>query len=285
MSVSVTSTQVMMKGSPDQLMSRSSKMSDGVEPAAAFGQLPEEVLRALVGLNADSELLRDRLALEKLIQRPDGAVFHADPATLQRRLLRLGELTRTELISIHAGEAPRAELLQQAFPDDAALVARGVKLKIVFPAAHSQLLYLRDYTDHMSQIGANIRFADALPHRLIVSDRCRAMVPRDYQDLSQGALEVTNPVLTRALAHLSVSLYRRGSSLAEIPLGSKPIGPTEWDLKMLEALSRGVTDEVAARTLAISERTFRRYLNILLQKLGASNRFQAGVRAVERGWL
>ncbi|MGO4430835.1 response regulator transcription factor, partial [Streptomyces sp. MCAF7] len=54
---------------------------------------------------------------------------------------------------------------------------------------------------------------------------------------------------------------------------------------ILEWLRLGVTDEVAARELSVSVRTYRRYVAEIMALLGASSRFQAGVRAAELGLL
>ncbi|MEU9113888.1 DNA-binding response regulator [Streptomyces sp. NPDC048483] len=58
---------------------------------------------------------------------------------------------------------------------------------------------------------------------------------------------------------------------------------TEITRQVLEKLRAGVTDEVAARDLAVSVRTYRRYVAEIMTLLGASSRFQAGVRAAELG--
>ncbi|MEU2801163.1 LuxR family transcriptional regulator [Streptomyces sp. NPDC006863] len=55
--------------------------------------------------------------------------------------------------------------------------------------------------------------------------------------------------------------------------------------QILGSLRAGVTDEVAARELAVSVRTYRRYVAEIMTLLGASSRFQAGVRAAELGLL
>ncbi|WP_345040272.1 LuxR family transcriptional regulator [Streptomyces sannanensis] len=55
--------------------------------------------------------------------------------------------------------------------------------------------------------------------------------------------------------------------------------------RILGALRAGVTDEVAARELAVSVRTFRRHVAEIMNQLGARSRFQAGVRAAELGLL
>ncbi|MDQ3981860.1 MAG: hypothetical protein M3271_04170 [Actinomycetota bacterium] len=45
-----------------------------------------------------------------------------------------------------------------------------------------------------------------------------------------------------------------------------------------------MTDEMAARRLGLSRRTFRRRLKALMDKLGARSRFQAGFMLAETGW-
>jgi hypothetical protein len=52
---------------------------------------------------------------------------------------------------------------------------------------------------------------------------------------------------------------------------------------VLKALGSGLTDEAAARRLGMSLRTYRRRVAELLAALGASSRFQAGIRAGELG--
>ncbi|MDP9611903.1 MULTISPECIES: LuxR C-terminal-related transcriptional regulator [Streptomyces] len=46
-----------------------------------------------------------------------------------------------------------------------------------------------------------------------------------------------------------------------------------------------LTDSAVARQLGMSDRTVRRVVAQLMERLGAQSRFEAGVRAVERGWI
>ena len=55
--------------------------------------------------------------------------------------------------------------------------------------------------------------------------------------------------------------------------------------EMLEILQLGVTDDVAAKRLGVSVRTVRRRVAAVMELLGASSRFEAGVRAAQAGWL
>lgn len=55
--------------------------------------------------------------------------------------------------------------------------------------------------------------------------------------------------------------------------------------KILNLLARGYKDDVAARQLGVSVRTYRRYVADLLRELDAESRFQGGVRAAQLGFM
>ncbi|WP_227998325.1 helix-turn-helix transcriptional regulator [Nocardia australiensis] len=59
----------------------------------------------------------------------------------------------------------------------------------------------------------------------------------------------------------------------------------EMEIAVLRFLNAGVTDEVAARRLSVSTRTYRRYLADVMIRLNAATRFQLGARAAELGLL
>lgn len=251
------------------------------------------LLRARRGSAAsavDSGLIDARAVLDGVLtaapaDRNPRVLKVTDRAQLMRQLDQVGRLTRRDLISLHAGGPPRQETLERAIPADRALLDRGVALRIVFPLGALDADYLREYVERMEALGTEIRFADTLPHRLVVSDGVRALVPLDRSDLTAGALVTGEPLLVGSLRHLAGTLFRRGRRLAEVDERTRAGGPTPMDLRMIAMMSSGVTDELAARRLNISERTFRRHVTSLLDRLGATSRFQAGIRAVERGWI
>lgn len=61
--------------------------------------------------------------------------------------------------------------------------------------------------------------------------------------------------------------------------------PSEEGLAIVRLLSEGHTDDVIARHLGLSKRTYRRRFDKLMGELGATSRFQAGVLAARRGWI
>jgi len=236
-----------------------------------------------------TQLLRSRRDWEEMALRA-GAGFAplvqvlSGRAEIEALLADLGARTRSTLTSLHAGAPPSADRLTASVPADRALVDRGVVLRLVYPRSFLADPAFAGYAADMATLGARVRFTDGVPHRLIVSDGRVAVVPVDNRDLEVGACATTSAQLVGGLAVLADTLYRRGRTLEEVA-GADDTAPTPLELRLLAMLSSGVPDTVAARRLAVSERTLRRHLTQLLAKLGAESRFQAGVRAVERGWL
>jgi DNA-binding NarL/FixJ family response regulator len=82
-------------------------------------------------------------------------------------------------------------------------------------------------------------------------------------------------------AHTSASetlLAKRDASRPSSPL-------TPRELEILGLLVRGQTNRQIARTLLISVSTVKRHVRHIGEKLGAQDRVQAAVRAVELGLL
>ncbi|MDQ3982419.1 MAG: helix-turn-helix transcriptional regulator [Actinomycetota bacterium] len=67
-------------------------------------------------------------------------------------------------------------------------------------------------------------------------------------------------------------------------MGTDLAAPTEEERAVASLLVTGMTDEMAARRLGLSRRTFRRRLKAVMDKLGARSRFQAGFMLAEAGW-
>ena len=50
-------------------------------------------------------------------------------------------------------------------------------------------------------------------------------------------------------------------------------------------MATGANDEVIARRLDISVTTVRRYIAMIMERLGVSSRFAAGAAAQRKGWI
>ncbi len=238
----------------------------------------------------EDQVLGGRVALDRLLvdDEPDRNLRVqkvVDLSLLKNKLVEIAQRTRHELLSLHSGEAPSEEAFVSAQRTDRELVERGVRLRIVYPLEFAKLSRVRDYTETMQGYGAEFQFADAVPYRIIVSDGVRAVVPIVRGQRSEGAIITGEPALVSGLRHLAHGIFRSGRKLRDVDPAAPGGRPSELELEVIRAMSLGLADEAAARRLAVSERTFRRYVAQVYERLGATTRFQAGVRAVERGWI
>ena len=54
---------------------------------------------------------------------------------------------------------------------------------------------------------------------------------------------------------------------------------------LLKLMASGLTDEAAGRRLGVSARTMRRQMADLMERLDTTSRFEAGLKAAQRGWI
>lgn len=239
----------------------------------------------------DKKLLEARTNLEDVLagteeSLPVGVERLIDLVLLTTAVQGIADGTRREVISVLAGPPPEPELLEITRTHDLELVARLVSVRMLYPIEYAGLSHVASYAEALTEAGAEVRFADRLPHRLLVFDRRTALVPVDNSDATAGALVVRESILARSLAHLAMTMFRRGKPLTEAveSLGQQ-IGPTPLDRRVLMLMGSGLGDAACAQRLGVTDRTFRRYVGSLLTRLGASGRFDAGVKAVEQGWI
>jgi DNA-binding NarL/FixJ family response regulator len=108
------------------------------------------------------------------------------------------------------------------------------------------------------------------------------IVAVDEDSLTVPFLVVEEPAMVRSFQAQFAAMWKSAHSVgigAEDSLGSETVQQT------LDILKSGVTDEVAARRLGVSVRTIRRRVAAVMELLGAESRFEAGVKAVQAGWL
>ncbi|HOF64307.1 MAG TPA: helix-turn-helix transcriptional regulator [Dermatophilaceae bacterium] len=90
------------------------------------------------------------------------------------------------------------------------------------------------------------------------------------------------PELAAVVRDLAQRLWEMSSPV------SKSAGASELDdreRRVLALLVAGLSDAAIARQVGVSQRTIERRVSALMERLGASSRFQAGVLARDRGWI
>ncbi|PYC77445.1 helix-turn-helix transcriptional regulator [Streptomyces tateyamensis] len=200
------------------------------------------------------------------------------------RLEELQQLTQTECLSLNPGGAHLPDARDAAKPLNQQALERGVVIRAVCRESFRNDADTLAYARWMTNLGGQMRTVPAVPMPLVIVDRKVAILPLDPTDARVGALEVHSPGVLAAVCALFEQIWTAGTPFGQ----SAPIdahGCTPMERKLLEIISDGHTDEVAARNLGISLRTVRRMMADLMVRLDAVSRFQAGVNATRHGWL
>lgn len=152
-----------------------------------------------------------------------------------------------------------------------------------------QVLYSSAYLEECNRAHLLKRAMDGRYIRVVDADFCNLLIiDRSILVLWGGsqlrsALVIQFPPLLHAMRAFAKMSWRSGAELGA-HLASD-YDPCEVSIKILTMLENGVKDEVAARELSVSLRTYRRHVARVLDQVGASTRFQAGARAAELGLL
>jgi sugar-specific transcriptional regulator TrmB len=123
--------------------------------------------------------------------------------------------------------------------------------------------------------GEQFRIFPMLPFKLVVVDRRTALIPLDVKRPDGAALLVRTSSLLEGLCALFDTYWRVG-----VPFNERVEGPPAADDVSADAvlpmLASGLNDKMIAYRLNVSHRTLMRRISELMQRHGASNRFQLG---------
>lgn len=263
---------------------------------------PEAGLQVLIARQQE-ELARQQTLVEQ--SRAAAALMIAEYATLRpgwgysdverlvgldavrRRIVELVASVRSEVLNLAPDGAQAPANLEASAQVDQDLFDRMVRVRTIYLESIHNDPATRGYARWMVDSGAQVRTLPSLPLRMIVFDRRLAILPIDPAESGQGAVLLQGPGVLAALCALFDQLWSSATPLTGTPgapaCGGSELTPHEHDL--LRLLGQGHTDEIVARKLGVSVRTMRRTAAALMQRLNARSRFQAGARAVGRGWI
>lgn len=165
-------------------------------------------------------------------------------------------------------------------------VTEAARRGAIGPHVHVRLLCVPPAEDDHSGItdavrqGLRVKVTDRKIETSLLIDRRLALVPSGDVNGAKGLLVVTTPTLISALAE---SFDPRWDEATPWELTSAR--PDAFEQSILGCLVGGMTDDAVANRLGVSARTVRRYVNVLMARVGARSRFELGFRAAEFGWL
>jgi len=162
----------------------------------------------------------------------------------------------------------------------AAALSRGVSVRLVHEVDTTRCSSSSEgELAALVEAGAQVRGVDRVRQALVVFDRSVALLSTG--SLAGTDLLVREPAIVATLSAMFTEMWRRAECAPTTDHRTAP----DRNRTVLHLMSRGVTDESAARSMGISTRTYRRMVADVMARLGASSRFQAGVLAADRGWL
>lgn len=203
---------------------------------------------------------------------------------VRARIETLAHWAGSECLSFMPGGAQSPESLEASRPLDDALLERGLRVRTVYLDSACNDAPTLTYARWLSERGGEVRTIPTLPLRIVIFDREVALIPLDPESSKKGAVEVCGEGIITALVALFEHIWDSAA-----PFGTDQRrcenSVTMQERELLRLLGQGFTDEAASKKLGIGLRTHRRMVADLMDRLGARSRFEAGVKAVEKGWL
>jgi DNA-binding CsgD family transcriptional regulator len=203
---------------------------------------------------------------------------------VQERIEELAADATSECLTFNPGGAQSPSSLEASRSLDRDVIARGVRMRTVYLDSVRNDLVTTEYAEWLTHLGGEVRTAPSLPLRMLLIDRKTALVPLDPENTRKGAVQLTGSGAVTGLLALFDRVWA-----AAAPLGTGPArddrGLTSQEQELLRLLSNGLTDAAAGKRLGVSLRTVRRMMADLMERLEARSRFEAGLRAGQRGWL
>jgi DNA-binding NarL/FixJ family response regulator len=189
------------------------------------------------------------------------------PGRVREKLDELSFFARTEIMGLRC-------------------LRRGVRMRTVVRAEILDDERTRSYLLDLCAHGAEVRTAEGgRLDRLILFDRTVFVTPIDAEDSNRGAVVVSQPRQVANMVNLFERVWRQATPVGAADPAARAGGLSTTEKQVLAILCQADKDELGAREMGVSVRTFRKHVADVMLKLGADNRFQTALLAKERGWI
>jgi DNA-binding CsgD family transcriptional regulator/sugar-specific transcriptional regulator TrmB len=236
-----------------------------------------------------AQLAASRAAVTRLVaERAEHRSAHGERLmgidAIQARIDQLGRATRAELAAVQPG-IQRPEDLEAGRQANTDALTRGVTFRTLYQDAARNHTHIAVHAQWLLSHGGEVRTAPTIPQRMVIFDRSQALVPIDPTDTRVGALHVTEPGIVAALIELFEHAWSTAVPLGAVRADDPETGLTDTERELLRLLGTGLTDDATGQRLGISSRTVGRHMASIMERLDATSRFEAGIKAAQRGWL
>lgn len=244
-------------------------------------------------LRRQQEFVHIKAAVDRLSEEYEDAQARSTHAGWERlesqaaiyaRMEHLAGRTTTECVSLLPAHANSAEAMHARRPMDQHMMDRGVLVwNVYLESVYNDRAGLA-YARWLAHSGGKVGTAPTLPLWLVVYDRTTALLPADPKNPDAGAVLVSGAGYITGLIALFERLCESMTPL-DAPGACEGDQPTPLERELLRLMGQGLTDEAVCKKLGVGLRTARRMIADITERLGARSRFEAGAKAVERGWL
>ncbi|MEU2061557.1 LuxR C-terminal-related transcriptional regulator [Streptomyces sp. NPDC013455] len=272
-----------------------------LDPSGERLSPPERALRHLVlehrrrlletaeGLGRDAQAMEDVLSL-LAVPRFDAreavrTEYFTDRERTRKRLEELDALSREEFLAMR-NSFPDAQVLEASLARDLEMAADGIRIRMLTSQQALRSPAPARYLNALADAGAEVRVAVTVPLHMNIMDRTIVVIGAGPGPQGEGGDVILH---STPVAQCFVRVFTHSWDLArphtEPSAGRGRAGCelSAREREVLALLATGAKDGTIARRLACSDRTLRRLMNQIMEKLGTSSRFEAGVRAVRLG--
>lgn len=206
------------------------------------------------------------------------------PAAAQRTLEGLLKSAAGEVLVSTPATAALSDPIAGLRELGTAVLAPHVRYRILVPDAARTDPMLSRRLQQLSRNGAQVRTAPTVPLCAMIVDAATVALPADRT--GRGSVSILRlAAAVGAMTELFERVWHTATPLRQ-PTGlGDASGLTVREREVLSLLGDGGTDASAAAQLGVSVRTVRRMVSEMMARLGAQSRFQAGVKAADRGWV
>ena len=262
---------------------------------AAYQAADPAIALDVLLLAREQEIKNARLRARELAERYRLAAGKRDPAELveivsgsqatQERVQQAQRTARQQLRGLDKppyGANPTALNLVEGD-----LLRRGGVVRNIYERAAVEVPgRLADLEAGIS-LGEQARVLPSLPTKLVMVDDTLAILPlQAAPEAIESIVVVHKSGLLEAVIALFETLWELAIPL-RLPTADWAVQdqPSAEERRILALLTAGTPDDVIARELRLSERTYQRRVRGLMERVNAQTRFQLARQAARRGWL
>jgi DNA-binding NarL/FixJ family response regulator len=191
-----------------------------------------------------------------------------------RALRDLTATLRESADSLHKDPVPAGPA---ALEVAAALARRGIRGRTLYPQAVLREPEHAHYLRRLSDSGVAVRVADHIAHDMLIFDRQTVCLPNGDPD-APAMVRVGDPTLVRTFSSIYETYWQRATPLALAEIPPRRTELSERERTVIRLMTRGYGDDRIARKLGVVQEAVEDVMASLMERLGASSRFEIGYR-------